>query len=586
VEAVLTRNHREGGADGARSATATASSMSTSIPWLRGLLLAAVLLLVVEPGRIPLFEPDEGRYAEIPREMLATSDFVTPRLNGVLYFEKPPLFYWSVAASFRVLGLTEFAARVPTKLASAGLVLLTYLFARRRSGERVALLASLILATSTLVFAMARITIIDPALSLALSAAAFAFAAFQEHEASGDRRRARRALYLLHLSCAAAVMLKGLIGIVLPGGAILIWAVLVGRLRIVPRLFSPGPLALFLVLVVPWHVLVARRNPDFLDFYFIHEHFDRFAKREHRREGSPLYFVAVLLGGFLPWTAFLPRLSETWPGRRLAAWRQRQTEGFLWVWALVVFLFFSASNSKLIPYLEPIWPAVALLLALGMEAARERGAPFRAERIGTAALFGALLLAGVLYAFGGGYAAQFGISHFVPFVLGGLFLGFVLLMLPAGPRLLALRETTAAVAVPWLIFLSASVAAFPAVARAITPWSLVASLQRELKPGDLLVQRGHYLEVVPFYTRRLTPVSALGWSELDFGREHLSPSRRAELFPGEPDFTALWNGPRRVLAIVHRDHLRNWGDPAKQLSKAIELGREGNGKHFLFGNKE
>ena len=582
MEAVVSR---DGEALGPRSAMGTATSMSTSIRWLRGLLLASVLLLVVEPGRIPLFEPDEGRYAEIPREMLATGDFVTPRLNGVLYFEKPPLFYWSVAASFRLFGLTEFAARIPTKLASAGLILLTYLFARRRNGERTALLASLILATSTLVFAMARITIIDPSLSLALSAAAFAFAAFQEHEASGDKGRARRALYLLHLSCAAAVMLKGLIGIVLPGGAILIWAVVVGRARIVPRLFSPGPLALFLALVVPWHVLVARRNPDFLNFYFIHEHFDRFAKREHRREGSPLYFVAVLLGGFLPWSAFLPRLSETWPGRRLAAWRQRQTEGFLWIWALVVFLFFSASHSKLIPYIEPIWPAVALLLAIGMEAARKRGVSFRAERIVTAVLFGSLLLAGVLYAFGGGYAARFGISPFVPFVLGGLFLGFVFLLLPAGPHVHAFRETTAAIAVPWLIFLSGSVAAFPAVARAITPWSLVRSVQRELRPGDRLVQRGHYLEVVPFYTRRLTPVSALGWSELDFGREHLSPLRRAELFPSEPDFTALWNGPQRVLAIVHRDHLKSWGDPARSLSKAVELGREGNGKHFLFGNK-
>ncbi|MEO6324380.1 MAG: phospholipid carrier-dependent glycosyltransferase [Thermoanaerobaculia bacterium] len=556
-----------------------------SIRWLRGLLLAALFLLVVEPGRIPLFEPDEGRYAEIPREMLATGDLVSPRLNGVLYFEKPPLFYWSVAASFKLLGLNEFAARVPTKLASAGLVLLTYLFARRRNGERVALLASLILATSTLVFALARITIIDPSLSLALAAAAFAFAAFQEHEASGDRKRAKRALYLLHISCAAAVMLKGLIGIVLPGGAILIWALLVGRLRIVPRLFSPGPLTLFLALVVPWHVLVAWRNPDFLNFYFIHEHFDRFAKREHRREGSSLYFVAVILGGFLPWTAFLPRLAETWPGRRLAAWRKRPTEAFLWIWALLVFLFFSASHSKLIPYIEPIWPAIALLLALGMETARERGVTFRAERAVSAFLFGALLLAGALYAFPGGYAAQFGIRPFVPVVLGGLLLGCVLLQLRSA-RFGSLGQTPAAITVPWLIFLAGAVAAFPAVARAITPWFLVTSVQRELKSGDLLVQRGHYLEVIPFYTRRLTPVSALGWSELDFGREHLVPERRAELFPGEPDFQRLWNGPERVLAIVHRDHVKNWGDPSKPLAGAYELGREGNAKHFLFGNKQ
>ena len=135
-------------------------------------------------------------------------------------------------------------------------------------------------------------------------------------------------------------------------------------------------------------------------------------------------------------------------------------------------------------------------------------------------------------------------------MLGGLLLGFILLLLPSGPHVRGFRETTVALVLPWLIFLAGSVAAFPAVARAITPWSLIVSLQKELRPADKLVQRGHYLEVVPFYTRRLTPVSALGWSELDFGREHLSPLRRAELFPSETEFTELWNGPVRVLGSL------------------------------------
>lgn len=553
--------------------------------WLKGLLVVALLLLVIEPGRIPLFEPDEGRYAEIPREMLASGDFVSPHLNGVLYFEKPPLFYWAVAASFKLFGLSEFAARIPTKLASAGLVLLVLLFARRRFGERVAMLSSLVLATSALVFALARITLIDPSLSLALSAAAFAFAAFQEHEASGDKRRARRALYGLHIACAAAVLLKGLVGIVLPGGAILIWALLVARPRILLKLFAFGPLVLFATLTLPWHLLVASRNPDFLNFYFIHEHFERFAKREHRREGSSLYFVAVLLGGFLPWTAFLARLPESWPGRTLKQWRERQTEAFLWVWVLLVFLFFSVSRSKLIPYIEPIWPAVALLLALGIERARARGASFRGERAVTAVLFGALLIAGSVYAIGAGYGARFGIVRFVPVVLGGLFLGFLLQLLPLG-RGKFFGEPIFRVALPWLIFLGGSVAAFPPVARAITPWPLIQAIGRLLRPGDHLVQRGHYLEVVPFYAGRVTPVSGLGWSELDFGRSHLPPERLSEMFPDDASFRELWNGPSRMLVVVHRDRIREWSPGAENLHGAYELGRDPNGKHFLFANKE
>ncbi|MCM3878207.1 MAG: glycosyltransferase family 39 protein, partial [Thermoanaerobaculia bacterium] len=140
---------------------------------LFALLLLAVLLLVLEPGRVPLFEPDEGRYAEIPREMLAARDFLTPRLNGVLYFEKPPLYYWSVAASLAILGPTEMAVRLPGKLAAASMVLLAVAFARRRWGTRTGLLAGLFLASSILLVALARIALIDPMLSAALAVATF-----------------------------------------------------------------------------------------------------------------------------------------------------------------------------------------------------------------------------------------------------------------------------------------------------------------------------------------------------------------------------------------------------------------------------
>ena len=364
------------------------------------LLLLATFLLVLEPGRVPLFEPDEGRYGEFPREMLATGDWITPRLNGVLYFEKPPLYYWSVAASMAVLGPTELAVRLPGKLSAAGMVLLAAAFARRRYGARTGLLAGLVCASSLLVVALARIAIIDPMLSLAMSGAAFAFAAFAEGDEAGDALRARRALYGFHVACAAAVLLKGLIGVVLPGGAIVFWTIWTGRWRTLARVFSPGPLLVFLALAVPWHVAMARQHPDFLQFYFVHEHFDRFAKTEHKRTGPLVYFVPVLLAGFLPWTAFLGRWKETLPGLSRAAGMARATEGFLWMFSGLVFAFFSVSRSKLIPYVLPIWPALAVLLALGIERARARGASFRGERIATGVLFGALLCAGAAYGFG------------------------------------------------------------------------------------------------------------------------------------------------------------------------------------------
>ena len=549
---------------------------------LFGLLLLAVLLLVFEPGKVPLFEPDEGRYAEIPREMLVTRDFLTPRLNGVLYFEKPPLYYWSVAASLAILGPTEMAVRLPGKLAAVSMVLLAVAFARRRWGTRTGLLAGLILATSILLVALARIALIDPMLSAALAAATFAFASFAEGDAAGDARRSRRALYAFHAAAAAAILLKGLVGVVLPGGAIVVWTLVTGRGRTLRRVFSPGPLFLFFALAVPWHVGMALRHPDFLQFYFVHEHFQRFATTEHRRTGPAVYFIPVLVAGFLPWTAFFGRFRESWPGFTRGAWRARSTEAFLWIWALLVFAFFSASKSKLIPYVLPIWPALSVLLALGIERARARGAEFRGDRRLAAVFFGLLFAAAAVYGWGAGFLERFGSGRTGLLALGALLGGF---LVNVSPRLFGLRregDPVPWVAAPWLAFVAGLLVVLPGAARLVTPWPVVEPVLAALEPGTVLVQRGHYLEVLPFYAKRLTPVSALGWSELDFGRSHAGTEL---LFPSDAEFAALWNGPRKVVVMVHRDHLAGFAKPPLSATVAGVLGRENNGKHVTLINR-
>jgi 4-amino-4-deoxy-L-arabinose transferase-like glycosyltransferase len=549
---------------------------------LLGLLLLAVLLLVLEPGRVPLFEPDEGRYGEIPREMLATGDFLTPRLNGVLYFEKPPLYYWTVAASMAILGPTELAVRLPGKLAAVSMVLLAVAFARRRWGTRTGILAGLILSTSILLVALARVAIIDPLLAAALSAATFAFASFAERDAANESRRARLSLYGFYVACAAALLLKGLIGIVLPGGAILAWTLVTGRWRTLARVFSPGPVVLFLALAAPWHVAMALRHPDFLQFYFVHEHFQRFATTEARRTGSVLYFVPVLLAGLLPWTAFFGRFRESWPGFTRGAWRARSAEGFLWIFSALVFAFFSVSRSKLIPYVLPIWPALSVLLALGIERARARGSEFLLDRRVTGALFGGLLAAALVFGWGAGYLERFGVERAGLFACAALLGGFVL---NVSPRLFGARrggDPILLVAAPWLAFVAGLLLVLPAAARLVTPWPVVAKALETLSPGDVLLQKGHYLEVLPFYAGRFTPVSSLGWSELDFGRAH----RGAEaLFPSDESFAASWNGVNRALVVVHRDQLAAFGKAPLSGTPATVLAQETNGKHLLLSNR-
>lgn len=555
---------------------------------LRALLLLAAALYLAEAGTTPFFEPDEARYAEIPREMRATGDFVTPRVNGFLAYLKPPLHYWSVAASMELLGETERAARVPSRLAALGMILATFLFARRRFGERVALLAGLVLATSFLLAAIGRLNLTDGPMSFWVSTSVFAFAAFQEHERSGNRGRARAALYVLHVACAGAVMTKGLLGLVLPGGAILVWAALSRRLSLVPRLFAPGPLLVFLALVLPWHVVIASRHEGWFDTYVVGEHFRRYFESVHRRSAPPLFYVGVLLAGLLPWSAFLGRLAGSLPSLRRGEWRERGAEAYLhvfWVFALVLLSF---SRSKLTAYVLPIWPALALLLALGLERARQGGASLRAERWATGVLFGLLAAVFAAYAFGAGYAARFGIEAEAGFASGFLALGSLVNLLPAGRagpgrRSFPTERLALAVAGPWIGFVACLVLALPAVARSVTPWPLVAVLKRELRPDDLLLQRGHFLQVVPFYARRLTPLTDLPFSELDFAKEEAA---RRGLYLDEAGFARRWNGPARVLCVVHGRHLGEFANPALGLSAPRVLAVSPNGKLVLVANRE
>ena len=557
----------------------------------RGLLLLlalTLLLTVLQFGETPFFEPDEARYSEIPREMLLTGDFVTPHLNGLLYFEKPPLLYWLVAASMALLGENEWAARLPGMLATVGMVLMTAAFAGRRWGTRTGLLAGLVTGSSVLVLALGRIVLTDAILSFLLTAAVFSFAAFQEAEQEGNGRRVRRSLYGLHVACALAVLAKGLIGVVLPGGAILVFVALSGRWRLLPKLFSPGPLLVFLLISVPWHVAVARQNPDFLDFYFGDQHFRRFFTNVHRRRGSPFYFVAVLLAGFLPWTGFFGRFRETFPVRR-SAFRERATESFLWIWALLVFLFFSASHSKLIPYVEPIWAALGVLLAVGIEKARQRGTDFRMERLLSALFFAALFAAGAFFGIGKGYFAAWGLERLGVATLSVLLVAVAACLAPrllsrlsGGPATLSRLDPVPGIAAPWLVFLLGLLLILPSAARVVTPWPIVSTLLGDLKPEDLLIQMGHYLHATPFYTKRFVLVTGVGWDELVFGSTRAGSEGR---FLTREEFLRTWDGPRRVFLILHEDDLEMMSDPKEGFRPGRELSRMQNGKFALLVNR-
>ncbi|MGQ9921119.1 MAG: phospholipid carrier-dependent glycosyltransferase [Desulfobacca sp.] len=319
------------------------------------LLLLGSSLFFWRLGVPGLMDPDEGRYAEIAREMLASGNFITPQLNFLPYLEKPPLVYWLTALSFSIFGANEWAARLVPALSALGGVGAVYWLANRLWGPNTALLAGLITATSGGYFLLGRILILDMSLTCCLTwGLALAYAAW--------RNGARHYLCWAYMVLGLGVLVKGPVAVVLPVLIFLTWLVLEGGWRQWRRLWHPGGALLLGLLVLPWYLAVAWQNPEFGRYFFWEEHVQRFlAPRIHA--GQPVYYyVGVVLVALLPWSFLLPWVwgaSKAAEAASVAAADRR----FLLVWFGVIFVFFSLSRAKLFPYLLPGLPPLALLTA-------------------------------------------------------------------------------------------------------------------------------------------------------------------------------------------------------------------------------
>jgi 4-amino-4-deoxy-L-arabinose transferase-like glycosyltransferase len=311
-----------------------------------------------------LQHPDEGRYAEIAREMVVTGDWVTPRLNGIKYFEKPPLQYWLTAAAFRAFELDEWTARLPGALAGFLTILIVGYVGSIVASKTAGAYAALALAGCVWPFGIAHLVTLDALLTFWLTAALGAFLLAQHWRA--DATRSRRWMLVAWAATAGGMMTKGLVALVIPFATLVIHTLLTRDRTPWSRVELLRGLALFLLLAAPWFVVVSARNPEFARFFFIHEHFERFLTTEHRRTGAWWYFLPMLAIGLLPWTGvFLWGLRRSWTEPVAAgsfAWTR-----FCLVWCAFVLVFFSISGSKLPSYILPIFPAAALVLGVELE---------------------------------------------------------------------------------------------------------------------------------------------------------------------------------------------------------------------------
>ncbi len=308
-----------------------------------------------------LIPSDEGRYAEMAREMLVTGDWVTPRYNGYKYFEKPPLQVWATALAFKAFGIGDWQARLWTALTGFLTIIAVGLTSAKLYGSRAGFLSAVVLASSPMWIISGHMNSLDMGLSAFLVAALCSLLLAQS---SQSKSSTRHWMWLCWTFMALATLSKGLIGGAIPAMVLIAYSFTNWDWKIWKRLHIVSGMLLFLVITAPWFLLVAQRNPEFLEFFFIHEHLQRFTQNAHSRTGPVYYFIPLLVVGFLPWVMQLS-------GAFRKAWRTRcrdfSSSWLLACWSAVIFAFFSASHSKLPGYIIPIFPALAMLVGIKLD---------------------------------------------------------------------------------------------------------------------------------------------------------------------------------------------------------------------------
>jgi 4-amino-4-deoxy-L-arabinose transferase-like glycosyltransferase len=494
--------------------------------------IVALAVCFYHLGTYGLWEPDEARYAEIAREMLVLHDFVTPHLNYVPYVEKPPLLYWVTALSMRLFGVNEFAARLPNALAALTGIAAAWWFARRVLSPRQALLTALILSTSALYALMAQVLTTDMLLTATVTIALCAFY-LQWAEGGGW-------WWLMYVAIALGVLTKGPVAIAVP---LLVGTVFLTTERAwrdaLRRFHVAAGLGLIILIAAPWFIAIAVRQPDFLAFYFVGEHLRRFFEASYSH-GEPIYYyLPVLAGGVLPWSLiapFLPwRSTISTPAKR-----------FCLIAASTIFVLFSLASAKLIPYILPALPFIAILLASGIDEF------FEGRDCRSLAVIGPVLgLAGVGVLAVSQYADRFVSRN--PALVQPVLPVAAIILLVAGilcfwtfwqRRAIAGLSVLGGAAFALLIVASSG----RLLAQPARSYAQLARAIAQLAPHARLVCFPRYIQSLPFYTHRRVVLVGPP-TELAYGAAHASDGREY-FFTRRADLMRLWSDPTPTVLIV------------------------------------
>lgn len=302
-------------------------------------------------GHYPLFTPDEGRYSEVAREMIVNRDYITPRVNGVAFLDKPILYYWLQVIAIKMFGLKEWAIRLFPALTGIFGCLMVYSCGRSLFDRRTGLLSALILASSLLYFIHGHYANLDLEVAVFVSSSLLLFiTAIQTNKPP--------LLFAAYFFAALAFLTKGLIGIFFPIMIIGMWIILQWRFDLLKKMYIIPGLMLFILIILPWYLLVQNANPEFFHFFFVTQQVTRFLSKAEFNNQTPFWFYApIICIGFFPWTIFLLQALK-----RNILQLNEPTHLFLLLWPIIIFIFFSIPRSKIMGYILPVFPPLALIV--------------------------------------------------------------------------------------------------------------------------------------------------------------------------------------------------------------------------------
>ena len=547
-------------------------------------LLAAILYLP-GLGRPALWEPDEGRYAEIAREMVISGDYVTPRDDFELYFEKPPLVYWAEAASIHVFGVSEFAVRLPAALFSIGQVIVTAALAEVMLGATAGFFAALALALSPLFFGFARFATLDPALAFFLTAALAVFY-FAARDDSFSQPSARRWLLISAAMLALGTLTKGPIALVLGCAIALVWLAIERRLRQVAQMPLVWCGLIYAAIVIPWFILMEARNPGFMRFFFIHEHLERYVSSSEHGWG-PWFFIPIVIGGAWPWIFFVPlgwsalRARAALPESSSPTSSQGSAASFLAVWFIVIFVFFSIPRSKLGSYILPALPPLAIVAGYGLARLPALDDASRRRLLGVVAIANLVLAAGLCAFLVFLELARPPIGPALGFdglLIAAVMTAGAIAMYLFGRTASRLSYAIGALSMAMLVTVPLS-ARVREDASAISTYRNLANAVRPYLAGDCtLASYRHYVQSLPFYTRsRETRVEY--WGELSEVSPP-TPLKSPFLIGSEVRLRQIWSSGSCMVLIANDRDLKGLADSLKPAP--VLIGCEG--KKFALYN--